>query len=604
LFANNTVAYNSSLYEIPTSTAVRMDGPGAEIYNNIIWWNVYGPELTVREDAFLPVEFFNNIIGDGDYDLPPSTSMGGNRDEDPVLGLYPDFHISVLSSPAIDEGQVYTGLPPTDIDGEAREIDGDDDGTAVVDIGADEVGGIVTVIPLRVVIETDKTKPAGSRMGSCWFRIQNSGLEPITIVDTTLENDGPYGAPSHDWFIGQPCTGTVLPPASHTNFKVVFPCSSFADSTNRLIVETSAGTITADLIGDYIPPPSNDIDFDGVYDEKEWGPGQDDDTYDGNCDNVPDYLQENVVSLPLRNDRYVTIAAPHEPIGTGHYYALDVDPLLYDVSYIYTPDESGSGPYYGIEYPYGFIEFKVTTIESISPGSNTYFPVTIILPSDGPRINGYVKHLPARVGGDINFIDPTRPYAVYSDVPDILAGLVGAWYEDVTFINSDPPVDPPPPCVGETHQVIHLMLRDGLLGDVDLTADGKVEDPGGPAIMTFDSDEDGLPDDQDNCPNHHNPGQEDTYPLQGNACGDACECEGNFDGDQDQDGSDAFDFKVDFGRSQLGNPCESGNPCNGDFDCDHDCDGTDAFTFKQDFGRSPFLDPCPNCVTEPWCIYP
>ena len=30
--------------------------------------------------------------------------------------------------------------------------------------------------------------------------------------------------------------------------------------------------------------------------------------------------------------------------------------------------------------------------------------------------------------------------------------------------------------------------------------------------------------------------QEDTYPPGGNGCGDACDCEGNFDNDDDQDG--------------------------------------------------------------------
>ena len=119
-----------------------------------------------------------------------------------------------------------------------------------------------------------------------------------------------------------------------------------------------------------------------------------------------------------------------------------------------------------------------------------------------------------------------------------------------------------------------------------------------------DSDGDGIDDYQDNCLCTSNLEQEDNYPPEGNGCGDACECEGNFDGDEDQDGSDAFDFKEDFGRSFLGNPCESGNPCNGDFDCDNDCDGSDAFTFKEDFGRSPFLDPCPSCPTDPWCTYP
>ncbi len=37
-------------------------------------------------------------------------------------------------------------------------------------------------------------------------------------------------------------------------------------------------------------------------------------------------------------------------------------------------------------------------------------------------------------------------------------------------------------------------------------------------------------------------------------------CEGNFDYDDDQDGSDAFTFKTDFGRSSFGNPCPP-SPC-------------------------------------------
>ena len=85
---------------------------------------------------------------------------------------------------------------------------------------------------------------------------------------------------------------------------------------------------------------------------------------------------------------------------------------------------------------------------------------------------------------------------------------------------------------------------------------------------------------------------------------DFCDCEGNFDNDQDQDGSDAATFKVDFGRSVFLNPCTNSLPCNGDFECDSDVDGTDAALFKEDFGRSPFSNPCPICPTDPWCTYP
>ena len=84
----------------------------------------------------------------------------------------------------------------------------------------------------------------------------------------------------------------------------------------------------------------------------------------------------------------------------------------------------------------------------------------------------------------------------------------------------------------------------------------------------------------------------------------SCECEGNFDADDDVDGSDATFFKSDFGRSRFSNPCyHTEDICNGDFDCDGDVDGSDAILFKQDFGRSSFNDPCPPCGLEQWCNY-
>ncbi len=83
----------------------------------------------------------------------------------------------------------------------------------------------------------------------------------------------------------------------------------------------------------------------------------------------------------------------------------------------------------------------------------------------------------------------------------------------------------------------------------------------------------------------------------------SCDCEGNFDGDSDVDGSDAHLFKTDFGRSLLRDPCGSANPCNGDFDCDQDVDGTDAVLMKEDFGRSSLNNPCSVCVVEEWCSY-
>jgi hypothetical protein len=83
--------------------------------------------------------------------------------------------------------------------------------------------------------------------------------------------------------------------------------------------------------------------------------------------------------------------------------------------------------------------------------------------------------------------------------------------------------------------------------------------------------------------------------------GDGCNCEGNFNCDEDCDGSDAHIFKQSFGRSSLMTPCTVDNACNGDNDCDGDVDGFDAYVFKQDFGRNQLNNPCPVCVVKKGC---
>ena len=120
-----------------------------------------------------------------------------------------------------------------------------------------------------------------------------------------------------------------------------------------------------------------------------------------------------------------------------------------------------------------------------------------------------------------------------------------------------------------------------------------------------DADHDAVGDACDNCPGLYTINQDDQFPPGGNGCGDACECEGNFnaDVDDDVDGSDAAVFKADFGRGGYNSPCSNGELCNGDFDCDTDIDGTDAAVFKADFGRGGYNDPCPACEGGVWCSY-
>ena len=117
-----------------------------------------------------------------------------------------------------------------------------------------------------------------------------------------------------------------------------------------------------------------------------------------------------------------------------------------------------------------------------------------------------------------------------------------------------------------------------------------------------DIDGDGVLNAADNCPTTPNPDQLDTFPPQGNSIGDACDCEANFDCDQDVDAEDVTAFLTDFGRSQYYNTCEQENPCHGDFSCDGDVDADDVTKFLEDFGRSQYSNPCPACVSGGWCF--
>jgi hypothetical protein len=89
----------------------------------------------------------------------------------------------------------------------------------------------------------------------------------------------------------------------------------------------------------------------------------------------------------------------------------------------------------------------------------------------------------------------------------------------------------------------------------------------------------------------------------GNGIGDVCECESDFNCDQNVDADDVVVFIDDFGRNQFNNPCVMEDPCLGDLDCDRDVDADDVTKFLEDFGRSLFNNPCPACSSQIACEY-
>jgi hypothetical protein len=229
---------------------------------------------------------------------------------------------------------------------------------------------------------------------------------------------------------------------------------------------------------------------------------------------------------------------------------------------------------------------------ALQPGTIITFDVTASLEHDlfAPDQSGFTGFVLEPVGF------PEEQYIEFYDHTDPENG------PRLTIINADPDDDG---ISNEEDNCPDAYNPDQADTDGDCMGDACDPDPDDPdnPVAMVDPDSDGIADACDNCPVASNHDQEDTCPPGGNSIGDACECEGDFACDGDVDGSDASTFKADFGRSVMVHPCITGDTCNGDFSCDGDVDGTDASMFKSDFGRSAIQNPCPACVQGAWCGY-
>ncbi|GAH63798.1 unnamed protein product, partial [marine sediment metagenome] len=152
ILTNNTVVGNSASGGLSGSAGggIRLllftatGEAKAFIYNNIIWGNIAdgAADLWVQDGAVGPggpppikpaVYLFNNDYSDFHIIWGDNLSEGNNIDADPLLSS--SFHLQ-LGSPCIDTGtNGAPGIPLTDFENEPRIIDGDFDGSAVVDIG-------------------------------------------------------------------------------------------------------------------------------------------------------------------------------------------------------------------------------------------------------------------------------------------------------------------------------------------------------------------------------------------------------------------------------------------------------------------------------------
>jgi hypothetical protein len=139
ILTNNTITDNTADGGGGVYFSFSQEGYKAiHLFNNIIWGNVDGGDITIFGTG--TVNGYSNDYSDinGSW-----TESGNNINRSPMFvdAINGDYHLKPFS-PCIEKGtNDALGIPDTDFEEDPRIYDADNDGTAMVDIGADEFIG-------------------------------------------------------------------------------------------------------------------------------------------------------------------------------------------------------------------------------------------------------------------------------------------------------------------------------------------------------------------------------------------------------------------------------------------------------------------------------
>jgi len=271
---NNTVASNSANLSGQDGGAVAFGSSTTttfDFYNNIFFGNLSGsPGPTPTSSdltagfAGAPLNLFNNILGT--FSVAGIVSQGSNLSSDPLLDA--TGHLQA-GSPAIDNGtNAAPSVPPDDIDGDVRPLDGNGDSVAVVDIGADEAPGVVIPVPdisvsptsitfVPDVVVGNSSSPEEVTLSNAGTADLNvSGIGLVTGTDYSVAVGGANPCPSLAPTIvaGDNCTVQVT-------FTPTAPANNIADNLAITSNDPDTPTVNVPLSGNGTAAPAPNISF-------------------------------------------------------------------------------------------------------------------------------------------------------------------------------------------------------------------------------------------------------------------------------------------------------------------------------------------------------